>query len=53
MKTAPKERLQEIGTIRRCGFVGGSVSLEMGFEVSDVQTSNSDLLSSCCLTIWI
>ena len=33
----------ESGTIRRCGLVGGSVSLGVGFEVSDNQAAPSDL----------
>ena len=28
----------ESGTIRRCGLVGGSVSIRVGFEVSDAHT---------------
>jgi len=34
MKMAPID--SDNGTIRRCGLVGRSVSLGMGFEVSDV-----------------
>jgi hypothetical protein len=50
-------RLIETGTIRRCGLlewawsVGGSVSLGVGFEVSDVQARPSVTLSSCCLLV--
>jgi hypothetical protein len=34
-------RLIESGTISRCGLVGGSVSLEVGFEVSNAQARHS------------
>ena len=41
------------GTIRRCDLVGGSVSLGVGFEVSEAQARPSVTLSSCCLWIQI
>ena len=44
-------RLLGSGTIRRCGLVGGSVSLWVGFEVLDVQARPRVSLSSCCLPI--
>jgi hypothetical protein len=37
-------RLIGSGTIRRCGLAGGSVSLWVGFEVSNVQVRPSDFL---------
>jgi hypothetical protein len=44
-----KMALVENGTIRRCGLVGGSVSLEVGFDISDAQAMPSVTLSFCCL----
>ena len=39
MKMAP-QRLTESNTIRRCGFVGQSVSLWVGSEVSEAQAKH-------------
>jgi len=38
---------------RRCGFVGGRVSLEVGFGISDAQARPSVTLSSCCLLVQV
>jgi len=43
-------RLIGSGTIRRRGFVGGSVSLGMGFKVSNAHAKS---LSSLCLMIQV
>ena len=37
-------RLIGTGNIRRCGFVGGSVSLGVGFVISEAQSRSSDSL---------
>lgn len=44
-------RLIGLGTTRRCGLVGESVSLEVAFEVSDAQARSGVTLASCCLQI--
>lgn len=46
-KNAP----QDHRNIRRCGLGRGSMSLRVGFEGSDAQTTPSVTFSSCCLTI--
>lgn len=38
----------ESGTVRKCGFIEGSMSLEMGFGVLNAQVRPSVSLSSCC-----
>jgi hypothetical protein len=42
-------RLIESGTVRRCGFVGGSVSLRVGSDVSNAQ--GQDQCLSVCLSL--
>jgi hypothetical protein len=39
------------GTFRRFDLVGGSVSLGVGFEMSDAQARPSRAVTSCCLQI--
>ena len=54
LKENGARRLRGRGTIRKCGLVEVSVSLRVGFEVSDVQAkAQCDILSSCCLLIWM
>jgi hypothetical protein len=36
------------GTVRRCGLIGGNVTVEMGFEVSDTQANKPNRAVSCC-----
>lgn len=50
MKMAPRsiqgDRLQGMALLSRCGFVGGSVSLGVGSEVSDTQSQAQCLIHS-------
>lgn len=46
-------RLIVSGTIRRCGLAGRSGSQEVGFDVSDVQTTPRVICSSWCLRAWV
>ena len=45
------ELFERIRRIRSCGFVGGSVLLEMGFEVANTQSRTSLSVPAACL--WI
>ena len=40
-------RLIGSGSIRRCGLLGGNMSLEVGFEVSEAYVRPTVSLSSC------
>jgi hypothetical protein len=51
MKTVSLQRLTGNSTLRRCGPVGGSVSLEAGFGVSGAQARPSASLSLFLLPV--